>query len=254
MKEVELAGHKVRLYDSIDELPIVRFHKYNRFLLVDAGIGSDISDYDAHVERVIAYVSKGDIDNFKKEFENLRQNLFLIMAECSPKFLSFACLVESIDGQPQTDLSQEGLQKVLDTLGAASRRQVTEELSSVKKKIDDELALYFPSLFDDVKTREYYDAVKNLTVKMLAQIYDGETEQTKTVIDGIREQLLLFSKPKRFTGRDGLEVTHDKEFATMCLLITKETGTEAKQMNVLEYYNAYDYIRQKARKTQNKAI
>jgi hypothetical protein len=105
-----------------------------------------------------------------------------------------------------------------------------------------------------VKTREYYDAVKNLTVKMLAQIYDGETEQTKTVIDGIREQLLLFSKPKRFTGRDGLEVTHDKEFATMCLLITKETGAEAKQMNVLEYYNAYDYIRQKARKTQNKAI
>ena len=116
------------------------------------------------------------------------------------------------------------------------------------------MALYFPSLFDDVKTREYYDAVKNLTVKMLAQIYDGETEQTKTVIDGIREHLLLFSKPKRFTGRDGLEVTHDKEFATMCLLITKETGTEAKQMNVLEYYNAYDYIRQKARRTQNKAV
>ena len=65
---------------------------------------------------------------------------------------------------------------------------------------------------------------------------------------------MLFSKPKKFTGRDGLEVTHDKEFATMCLLITKETGTEAKQMNVLEYYNAYDYIRQKARRTQNKAV
>ena len=91
MKEVELAGHKVRLFDSIDELPIVRFHKYNRFLLVDAGIGSDISDYDAHVERVLAYVRKGDNENFAKEFENMRQNLFLIMSECSPKFLSFAC-------------------------------------------------------------------------------------------------------------------------------------------------------------------
>ena len=38
MKEVELAGHKVVLYDSIDELPIARFHKYNRYLLVDAGV------------------------------------------------------------------------------------------------------------------------------------------------------------------------------------------------------------------------
>ncbi len=254
MKEVELAGHKVRLFDSIDELPVVRFHKYNRFLLVDAGIGSDISDYDAHVERVLAYVGKGDIDNFKKEFENLRQNLFLIMAECSPKFLSFACLVESIDGVQQKDLSQEGLQKVLNTLGGASKGEVTEVLSSVKKKIDEELALYFPSLFDDVRTREYYDTVKRLTTKMLIQICDGETDESKNVIDGIREQLLLFSKPKVFSGREGLEVKHDKEFATMCLLITKETGTEAKQMNVLEYYNAYDYIRQKARKTQNKAV
>lgn len=254
MKEVELAGHKVRLFDSIDELPIVRFHKYNRFLLVDAGIGSDISDYDAHVERVLAYVRKGDNDNFAKEFENMRQNLFLIMSECSPKFLSFACLVESIDGQPQNDLSQEGLTKVLELLGGATKSNVTEVLSSVKKKIDEELALYFPTLFDDVRTREYYDEVKRLTTTLLLQISDGYDSERKSVIDGIKEHLLLFSKPRRFSGRDGLEVTHDKEFATMCLLITKETGTEAKQMNVLEYYNAYDYIRQKARRTQNKAV
>ena len=254
MKEVELAGHKVRLYDSIDELPIVRFHKYNRFLLVDAGIGSDISDYDAHVERVIAYVRRGEKENFAKEFDNMRQNLFLIMSECSPKFLSFACLVESIDGQPQNDLSQEGLQKVLDLLGEASKRDVTEVLNSVKKKIDEELALYFPTLFDDVRTREYYDEVKRLTTMLLLQLSDGFDNERKSVIDGIKEHLLLFTKPKVFSGRDGLEVVHDKEFATMCLLITKETGTEAKQMNVLEYYNAYDYIRQKARKAQNKAV
>lgn len=112
--------------------------------------------------------------------------------------------------------------------------------------------MYFPTLFDDVKTREYYDEVKRLTANLLAQIID-DTDR-KSVIDGIREHLLLFTKPKRFSGKDGLEVVHDKEFATMCLLITKETGTEAKRMNVLEYYNAYDYIRQKARRTQNKAV
>ena len=48
MKELKLAGHKVRLYDSIEELPICRFHAYNRMLLIDAGIGSDINDFDAH--------------------------------------------------------------------------------------------------------------------------------------------------------------------------------------------------------------
>ena len=69
----------------------------------------------------------------------------------------------------------------------------------------------------------------------------------------LREKLVLFQKPKVFTGHDGLEVRHDKEFETMCLAITKETGRDAKRMTVLEYYNAYEYLREKSRQTQNKA-
>lgn len=125
--------------------------------------------------------------------------------------------------------------------------------SQSKKKIDDELGLYFPRLFDDVRTREYYDLMKRLTVNMLAGIADDSFEERKTTIDELRERLVLFQKPKVFTGHDGLEVRHDKEFETMCLAITKETGRDAKVMTVLEYYNAYEYLREKARRTQNKA-
>ena len=49
MKKVKLGGHKVEIYDSIDELPMVRFHKYSKMLMVDAGVGSDINDFDAFV-------------------------------------------------------------------------------------------------------------------------------------------------------------------------------------------------------------
>ncbi len=56
MKKVKLNGHKVVIYDSIDELPIVRFHKYSKMLLVDAGVGSDINDCDAHIERATRYI------------------------------------------------------------------------------------------------------------------------------------------------------------------------------------------------------
>ena len=250
MKEVKLNGHDVRVYDSIDDLPIVRFHRYNRMLLVDAGIGSEIGDFDNHVERVVRYIRKGDNDNAAKELDNLRQNVYMIMQGQSVKDLSFACLVESIDGVRCDDLSPEGLQKVLHMLGGATRRELTEAFQSVKKKIDDELGLYFPSLFDDVTTREYYDILKRLTVAMLARITDGEDVSRE---DELRDKLVLFQKPKVFTGHDGLEVRHDKDFETMCLAITKETGRDAKTMTVLEYYNAYEYLREKSRKTQNKA-
>ena len=253
MREVELNGHKVRLYDSIDDLPIVRFHRYNRMLLVDAGIGAEIGDLDNHLERVVRYIRKGDNENATKEIENMRQNVYMVMAEQNTKHLSFACLVDSIDGVQQTDLSPDGLVKVIELLSGAPRGEIDKILASVKKKIDDELGLYFPSLFDDIRTREYYDIVKRLTVNMLMQIADGTDDERTKQAEAMREQLVLFSKPKVFTGKDGVEVRHDKEFETMCLLITKETGRDAKDMSVLEYYNAYEYLREKSRETQNKA-
>lgn len=252
MKEIKLNGHDVRIYDSIDALPIVRFHQYNRMLLVDAGIGSDITDFDGHVERVVRYIRKGDNENAAKELDNLRQNVFMIMSGQSVHDLSFACLVHSIDGEAVEDISPEGLEKVLHVLGGATRKELAENFQSVKKKIDDELGLYFPSLFDDVSTREYYDILKRMTVATLAMIADGSEEKGRQA-DELRERLVLFQKPKVFTGHDGVEVVHDKEFETMCLVITKETGRDAKKMTVLEYYNAYEYLREKARKTANKA-
>lgn len=249
MKEVKLNGKRVRLYDSIDELPIVRFHKYNRMLLLDAGIGSDISDFDAHIEKVVRWLKKGDNENAAKEMENMRQNVYIILSEQSVRHLSFACLVESIDGKPCDDLSPEGLTKVLHQLGGAPRNEITTEASEVKKKIDSELSLYFPSLFNDVRTREYYDMLKRLTLAKIEEITgEGTEERTKD----IETQLVLFSKPKTYTGNDGLEVKHDKEFESMCIVITKETGREAKKMTTLEYYNAYEWV-VKQHKTQNKA-
>ena len=252
MKEIKLNGHDVRIYDSIDALPIVRFHQYNRMLLVDAGIGSDITDFDGHVERVVRYIRKGENENAAKELDNLRQNVFMIMSGQSVHDLSFACLVYSIDGDVVEDISPDGLAKVLHLLGGATRKELADGFRPVKKKIDNELGLYFPNLFDDVSTREYYDILKRMTVATLSMVIDDDREKGRQA-DELRERLVLFQKPKVFTGHDGVEVVHDKEFETMCLVITKETGRDAKKMTVLEYYNAYEYLRDKARKTQNKA-
>lgn len=134
MKELTLNGHKVRIYDSIDELPMVRFHKYNHTLLVDAGIGSEIGDFDAHIERVVRYIRNGDNENAAKELDNLRQNVFMIMQGQSVKDFSFAVLVAEIDGEPQNDISQEGLQKVVELLGGATKKELADTMQSVKKK------------------------------------------------------------------------------------------------------------------------
>lgn len=256
MKDVVLNGKKVRLYDSIDSLTIERFHVYNRMLLVDGGIGSDIRDFDAHIEKVVRYIRNNDRENAAKEMENLRQNVYMVLEGQNVRHMSFACLVQSINGKECDDLSPEGLKAVLEQLGGTPLHDITTSSDEVKKKIDSELQLYFPSIFNDVKSKEYFDQLKRLTMAELERIAEGDTEERKAKAEQLRESLILFSKPKVFTGHDGLEVQHDKEFETMCLMITKETGRDAKKMTVLEYYNAYEYLTKKAKeaqKAQNKA-
>ena len=50
MKREVINNHIVILYDSIDELPIIRFHKYNKYMLIDSGIGSDLNDINVHID------------------------------------------------------------------------------------------------------------------------------------------------------------------------------------------------------------
>lgn len=250
MKKIKLNKHSVVLYDSIDELPMKRFHKYSKMLLVDAGVGSDINDFDAHIERVVRYIRNGDNDNAAKEMENLRQNVYLILQEQSVRDLSFACLVKEIDGSECDDLSEDGLADVLRTLGGVPRKEMADSLESAKKKIDTELTTYFPDLFDDATSREYYDILKRRTVAVLEGIISGDTEARKAEIDKFTEQMVLYMKPKTFGGRQSVEIEHDKAFETMCLTISRETHADAKGMTVMEFYNAYEYIVRMSRERQ----
>ena len=246
MREVRIGKHRVRLYDSIDDLPMERFHRYNKMLLIDAGLGSDISAMDAHVEKVVRFMRGGDVDSAAKELENLRQTVYLVQTEQSPRNLSFACLVAEVDGKDCNDLSEDSLEKVRLLLNDAPRGEVAETMSAAKKKIDDALVEYFPQLFVSPEEKEYYDMMKRRTVAMLEQIAEGETETRKKDIDVMTDRLVTAIKPKVFTGRTAFGVQHDKGYEKMCLLISSTLGVDAKRMTVLEYYTANEYIKEMA--------
>lgn len=256
MKEVRLAGHRVEIYNSIEDLPIKRFHKYNKCMLVDAGVGSDLTSFDAHIERVVRYIKNDKREEAAKEMENMRQNIYMIIQELSPQHMAFACLVHSIDGKCYDDMSDDGLQKVLTLLGGAPTKELTSQSDEVKKKIDTELSLYFPKIFDDSRTKEYYDLLKARARAMLDCVLDGDTEENKQRVEELTDKMLTFNKPKKFTGSESVEIEYDKQFETMCLTISEHLHKDAKKMTVMEYYNAYNYIEKqmKPRKTQNKAF
>lgn len=244
MTTIDIAGVSLKVYDSIDELSILRFHKYNKFLLVDVGLGDNMNDVDTHIVKAMRMV-KNDPDAALQELQNLRQNIYLINSELSAKNYAFCCLVSEVNGNPFTDFGDDSIKGLLKILEDAKQSELTAQLEAVKKKIDEEIELYFPLMSNDLDSREYYSKIKKRALLQLDSIIEGK--DTSGEIDDIENELILSNKPKKFYSSESVEIQYDKNFEEMCIVLTKHLNRDAKTLSVLSYYQSVEYL-----KKQNK--
>lgn len=233
-------GHVVKVYDSIEELPIINFQKYNKFMLIDSVIGGDIADIDVSVLKVLKYIQQGDTDMAVKQLDNMRNAMHLVAQEISPKYLAFTALLAEIDGKPITDVSDSNLMSILEVLNTERKCFIDAILLQFKKKIDVELGTYFPKSQNSAYTKELYSKLKNRVILELDGILNDICDYE--AIDRIDTDLLLSSKPKVFSGPDSFEIKNDKQFNDLCLTISKSLNVDVKKLTVFEFYNAIDYI------------
>ena len=252
MKVVCIKGKVLKLYDSIDEMPIVNFQKYNKYLLIDAGLGSDADDVDAHIVRIAKFIKAKNEKEALQELQNMRQNLHMINSNISPKYLAFAALIHSINGKELTDLSDDNLQSVLSSLKDTPHSFITRILALFKKKVQSELETYFPVAFSvSAKDKDLYDKLKARTLLVLGDIIDG-TNSYESIAD-IDRLILAMCKPKLFYGPESIEVKHERDFNNACLLIAKELNYDTNNLTVLQFYNALELIK-KQTEAKSKAL
>ena len=250
MKTVFIKNRKVVLYDSIDELPIINFQKYNKCILIDSGLGSDVDAIDSHIVNIAKYINSGNKKQAIQELQNMRQNMHMVVSAVSPRNMAFAALIYSIDGKKQTDLSDEHLQEIIREFNDVPNSFIIDILTGLKKKLSTELETYFPNDFDSAKEKEAYTQLKLRTLLELEQIaYDKDNSSE---IEEIDKFLFSLHKPKNFLGKESEEVRYDKQFESACMVISQKAGLYAKNMTVLEFYNTLINI-QKQIESEKKA-
>lgn len=128
--------------DSIKELSAGRYLEFIKYLIRDAGIGSDYNDVFKRFSKLHNFIDNDKKEHSLRELNNLYQTFFLIIAGLSPKHFAFAINVSSIKfpGIPektQKDYSENSLQETIDNLDAAGVTQgdIEEWLEDVKKKL-----------------------------------------------------------------------------------------------------------------------
>ena len=129
MIEIKHKKLTLELYNDIDQLPIVRFNKANKFWMLHDNIGSSIEDIDRNHLSKLALIA-GDEAKCKKEIANLRILIYNIITEVNVNHMSFACLISKVNGKPANDLSDDGIKKLLKKLSDGG---LTNEV--LKKKL-----------------------------------------------------------------------------------------------------------------------
>lgn len=244
MNKLNLGKHVVEVYDSIDDMPNERYQIYNRFLLVDTGVGSDLNDINLHIEKIVTFIKKGDYNLAVTELDNQRQLMYLIMQQISPKHLAFMALVHSIDGQKVYDLSDDNLIRLQNKLKDVERGQFDNYIEQLKKKITQEMETFFEAVFQDSGVKEYYGIMRELLILRLRRIQGIATDDEQ--LKELKYRLITYYKPKNYAGGQ-IEIDYQKNYEETCIIVSKNIGKDAKLMTVKEYYSSYEFLKKEAK-------
>ena len=137
MKTLTHNRHEIKIYDSVEELPINRFQDFNRWLMLDAGIGSDAESINLRLGNIAKLLNLEEKNEALKEVANLSQSMAFVMSKLSPEFNAFICLCDSINGKKVNDLSDEGIKGYIEILSRTKVPiwKVREWLEEAKKKL-----------------------------------------------------------------------------------------------------------------------
>lgn len=249
MRLVKHRGHKLELYDSVQELPVWRFQQFNMNIMLEAGIGSDIDGFIKRVQSVRVLMGR-DKEGASRELSNMVQSVVNIIEGVSPEMAAFCMLIHKLDGRviEDSDLSDEGIKELVKEL--SKRRfsifQIRGFLKSIKKKVDTEFEVFFPSMGDSAKVKEYYTRLKERTMLVLRGIKGDEVEDKIRSID---EFLMSRVKIQNYFGAKGLQVQMIKKFEEMCVMMNQYgVSGDSKRMTTLSFYQSLEAIKSQVKK------
>jgi len=133
---ININNNKVEIYDSIQTITIDRYRKYQLYSLMDSSVGTSIQSMQQSIGTAIAKIDV-NAEHAKKDLQNIQVAMELVSNNVDPSLLSFAVLVKSINGDLTNDLSEDGLQDVVNRLARSGTTmgKIIDALEEVKKKL-----------------------------------------------------------------------------------------------------------------------
>lgn len=241
--------HEVELYDSIHNLPILRFQRFNKYQMQSIEIGSTFEDYDRLSTRISQFVAKDMKDEALLEMENRRQTVFNALNEFSPVGRCFAILIKRIDAVRYDEgFAPNDLDRVLEhcELIGLGMDVSMEKLTEVKKKIETELVVYYPKHFPRNANRNR-TALRVKRVDVLCdQIIDQGTDQSENVFN-IEKEILEDDRPNVWNvwSEGNMERVLEVDFRKYAVAVMEHSSESIEKISTFSFYSTVEHLEEK---------
>lgn len=141
MKTINLPGlfkrSQAKFFDSVKELNIERHHEFQKLVLQDVGIGSNMDSVARHFSSIHYLLGNDSKDEAVQETKNLHNNIFYMIDKIDIKSFCLVAFVNSIDEKTVTDFSEAGVRQTIKELSdkGLRRSDVEEILDDIKKNL-----------------------------------------------------------------------------------------------------------------------
>lgn len=244
MREIQLRKHTIQLYDSIDEMPVVRYHKFTQLMVLATGEGNDLEAIRTKIDSIVKMIDDGQPAKAKVEMLNLYQIFAFIDTAVDPKSLAFACLVKSIDGKEETDINDNRLHEIAGKIDQwATKAERDAATDSAKKKMERALRYYYPEHSES--DGEGLALMTRMLRRRIERIQNGDDLNEKDPeLERLHKRLRMRIEPTNYLQ---YERQSDVAFEQGCLAITGELHKDAKRMTVMEYHAAIKLLEERAK-------
>lgn len=246
--------HEIELFDSIHDLPILRFQRFNKYQMIASEIGNTFADFDQREQKAMQFIRKGMKEEALQEMENRRQAVFNAFNEFTPIGKSFAILVKRINSKNYETFTPDNLDVCLEHLEriGLGNKSAIDKLQEVKKKIETELVVYFPVYFPKNENTEMTALRVKRINSQLDSIINPEVSQEENTFS-IEREILEHDKPNIWNvhKKGNMERVLEVDFQKFGISVTQQTGTKLEEMSTFKFYASVEFLTEKNSKNKN---
>ena len=246
-------NHEIEIYDSIQNLPVLRFQKFNKYQMIASEIGNDFADYDKRTEKALAFLHKNMVQEAIQELNNRRQTVFNAYNEFTPIGKSFAVLIKRIDKTVYEMYAPDDLDAILKHLNDIGLDFETSmvKLREVKKKIETELVVYYPNFFPkNTDQNKSYLRVSRVNA-MLDMIINNDDSYSDRVFE-IEKEILEDDKPNIWNvwQENNMERVLEVDFQKFGISVMELSGQNLTEITTFTFYATVEHLKEKFKKNK----